>query len=438
MKRRSERTMNQPMAATAGEPGAADAESREGAAETARAALRYLAERRLLPTPDQYLLAWRAVGGRVGIATAPGPDPQKVLAGIQSLLKTVVETVPRMIDDEEWARRRFEHFGALVDRWQAGSGSGLARALDDELRAMADECARMLEMRRESVDMMRRVMGQCVEWLGELVESNGQYSERLHAYAEQINSADDIASLAGMMRSMLEDTRSMRSTLDQARTSFKDTIERARVLEDEVQRLSGRLIEASAQAFTDSLTGLPNRRGLQTWFTEMRDRCRVRGVPMSLGILDVDDFKKLNDCLGHLAGDGALKHLAGLLRSRIRPDDIAARFGGEEFVLLLPGASAEDAGEALRRIQRALSSDLFLHSSDRIFMTFSAGVTEIAQDESLESALQRADEAMYLAKQLGKNRVCQARCPVPPHPAREDAIRTAEANSGEASGAKNG
>lgn len=422
--------MNPPVVAPAGEPGSGDAERREGAAEIARAALRYLAERRLLPTPDQYLLAWREVGGKV--AGAPGPDRATLLAGIQSLLKTVIDTVPRMIDDEEWARRRFAHFGALVDRWQERVDSGkadsaLPRILGEELAAMADECARMLAMRRESTDMMRKVMGQCVEWLGELVESNSQYSERLHAYAEQINGADDIASLADMMRGMLEDTRSMRTTLDEARNSFKDTIERARVLEDEVQRLSGRLIEASAQAFTDSLTGLPNRRGLQTWFTEMRDRCRVRGESLSLGILDVDDFKKLNDCLGHLAGDGALKHLAGLLRSKIRPDDIAARFGGEEFVLLLPGASAEDAGEALRRIQRALSTELFLHSSDRVFMTFSAGVTEIGQDESLESALQRADEAMYLAKQLGKNRVCQARRQVPVAPAGEGPIGAGEA-----------
>jgi diguanylate cyclase len=398
--------MNQPMVVPVRGPIGPGKEPGDGAAQLARSALRYLAERRLLPTPDQYVLAWRAVGGKSDAVSRPDPAP--LLAEMQSLLKTVTETVPRMVDDEEWARRRFGQFRAVVDGWPAGAAAELPGVIGDELRAMADECSRVLNMRRESVDMMRRVMAQCIEWLRELVDANGQYGDRLHAYADQIKDTADIASLADTMRCMLDDTQSMQGTLDSARRSFTSTVERARRLEDEVERLSGQLSETSAQAFTDALTGLPNRRGLERWFIEMQQRCCVRAEPLSIGILDVDDFKKLNDGLGHLAGDGALRHLAGLLRTRVRPDDLVARYGGEEFVLLLPGARAEDAAEALRRIQRALSAEVFLHSSNRVFLTFSAGVTEAAHDESLESALERADGAMYRAKHLGKNRVCQA------------------------------
>ena len=123
-------------------------------------------------------------------------------------------------------------------------------------------------------------------------------------------------------------------------------------------------------------------------------------------LLDIDNFKKLNDSLGHDAGDGALVHLATVCRNTLRPQDTVARYGGEEFIILLPDTGIDDAVGALTRLQRELTRQIFLHEHHKTLITFSAGVTQVGPGESQAEVLKRADEAMYEAKRTGKNRVC--------------------------------
>ena len=106
--------------------------------------------------------------------------------------------------------------------------------------------------------------------------------------------------------------------------------------------------------------------------------------------------------------DGTKAELAGAVKERLRPVDTVARFGGEEFVVLLPGTAADAAQQTLTRLQRELSASLFMHEGREVFVTFSAGVTAWRAGEALEVALERADEALYEAKRTGKNRTCVA------------------------------
>ena len=127
-----------------------------------------------------------------------------------------------------------------------------------------------------------------------------------------------------------------------------------------------------------------------------------------MGLLDIDNFKRLNDELGHTAGDEALKSLAALVSSTLRPSDHVARYGGEEFVVLLPDTPVDEGQQILTRLQRALTGGLFMHENKQVFVTFSAGVTAYRAGERLEDALERADQALYEAKRTGKNRTCAA------------------------------
>jgi len=126
---------------------------------------------------------------------------------------------------------------------------------------------------------------------------------------------------------------------------------------------------------------------------------------MSIGLLDIDHFKRLNDGLGHQAGDEALKHLSKVVRGLLRPTDILARYGGEEFLILLPNTGVEEAEHILQRIQRELTRQFFMHGNERVLITFSAGVAERRDAESEKAMLARADAAMYSAKSMGRNRV---------------------------------
>jgi diguanylate cyclase len=162
----------------------------------------------------------------------------------------------------------------------------------------------------------------------------------------------------------------------------------------------------SEEVSTDQLTQIANRRGLIRHFETESARAARQEIPLSVGILDLDNFKKLNDTLGHQTGDEALKFLARRVSATLRPTDTLARYGGEEFVVLLPETPVDEGQKVLTRVQRLLSAELFMHEDKQTFVTFSASVTLYRQGEPLEAALQRADEALYEAKRSGKNRTC--------------------------------
>jgi diguanylate cyclase len=180
--------------------------------------------------------------------------------------------------------------------------------------------------------------------------------------------------------------------------------------------------------YKDPLTGLYNRRGL----VEEADRVirameselifaskrRRHLVPQTFSIIffDLDDFKQINDQYGHEVGDRALKHLASILLDTTRPTDIVARFGGEEFVTLLPGEPEDDAYTAALHILDALRNSPLITESDRIDITASVGVAEFrVGDDTVADVIRRADEAMYLAKESGKDQVVRSSEVVPNH-----------------------
>lgn len=164
--------------------------------------------------------------------------------------------------------------------------------------------------------------------------------------------------------------------------------------------------ELRNRAHHDSLTGLINR----GHFTELGaaeiGRSQRYGQPLSLMMLDLDHFKKVNDTRGHQAGDVALQTCAHVLGRECREFDIAARLGGEEFTVLLPNTALHEAMQAAERMRVAISQQpVLLEGGDAFHLTTSVGVAEIQPEETLESLLRRADAALYAAKQSGRNRV---------------------------------
>ena len=141
-------------------------------------------------------------------------------------------------------------------------------------------------------------------------------------------------------------------------------------------------------------------------FEAEQARVDRHGASLAIGLLDVDNFKKLNDQMGHQTGDEALKFLARRVGECLRPVDVVARYGGEEFVVLLPDTPAEEGQQVLTRLQRTLSAEFFTHEDKKVFITFSAGVTSYRLGEAIEAALERADVGLYEAKRTGKNRTC--------------------------------
>ncbi len=179
--------------------------------------------------------------------------------------------------------------------------------------------------------------------------------------------------------------------------------ERVRSANEFIADRLGLLHIAERNAVTDALTGLGNRHWMQDMFERELIRVRTDRGRLCLMMADVDRFKEINDKLGHIIGDRILAAIADAFREFLRPSDLIARFGGDEFAILLPGLSLAEATATAERLRESLVSysDPSLPSG----VTISIGLTEAAESDDLDCLLQRADAAMYDAKDQGRNRV---------------------------------
>ncbi|MBT9597251.1 MAG: diguanylate cyclase [Vitreoscilla sp.] len=324
---------------------------------------------------------------------------------VHRLCQELASGLAEVAEDDSWVQ------GQVASLRERLEGPPSARAVQSASQLLAHTRARQHELRAER-DQARQALKQLIHRmlgeLGELDEHTGRFSDGMLRYADTIERADSLESLAGVVREMVDESRTVHGLVSETRARLSDEHRRAAELEGKVRELEGELRRLSDEVSTDALTQVANRRGLMQAFEVERARLEREGSSLAVGLLDIDNFKRLNDTLGHAAGDVALVALAQRVRNSLRPVDVVARFGGEEFVVLLPGTPADEAAQVLTRLQRQLTASLFMHDGKEVFVTFSAGVTPYRPGERVEEALERADEALYEAKRTGKNRTCIA------------------------------
>ena len=182
-------------------------------------------------------------------------------------------------------------------------------------------------------------------------------------------------------------------------------------MRNQKHELQGALEQIRQMAMRDHLTGLINRRQMSELMGLELRRCQRSGRPMLLAQLDIDHFKAINDTHGHSVGDLALQAFAHTALAHLRGSDVLARWGGEEFVLLLCDTEPDAATELLERVRSAVQAHTLPHGEHSIRMTVSIGWAQHQHGESLDETLQRADQALYEAKRGGRNRVVHAPLP---------------------------
>ncbi len=342
-----------------------------------------------------------------------------LVEGLGTLCQELSAGLTELAEDDSWVHGQCQvlqvHLGTAD-----GSAASLTvrgvRAARNVLAETREQQQRVRAQRQSARDALKQLIHSMLLEVGELGEHTGRFQLATARHAAAIAEADTLEGLAGVVHALLDDARSVQSAV--SRTQDRLLVDRARAeeLEDRVRELEVELRRLSEEVSTDALTQVANRRGLTLAFDAEVARCEREAVgavdgrapPLAVGLIDIDNFKKLNDTLGHAAGDVALKTLAAAVRERLRPADHLARFGGEEFVVLMPATGVEEAQQALTRLQRTLSAALFMHDGREVFVTFSGGVTAWRTGEPLQAALERADEALYEAKRTGKNRTCIA------------------------------
>lgn len=237
------------------------------------------------------------------------------------------------------------------------------------------------------------------EQVQSMVVETGRYENNLDEHSAQLKKAQTLATLQQIEQVLLEEVERMKmSTI-----TYKRELDNAQIKIREQEEVLERL---SKDASTDFLTQVFNRAAFDRRLMEEFARYKRYGQVFSLVLFDIDHFKNVNDTYGHLAGDRVLKAVALLINEEKRVADFLARFGGEEFGLILPGIDKEAARTVAEKFRKRIESTTFKFENHNINITVSGGVAEAEGSDELPSdVVKRADEALYEAKSEGRNRV---------------------------------
>lgn len=231
--------------------------------------------------------------------------------------------------------------------------------------------------------------------------SASSFQQTLQSFGNQIDKQTSLHNPMDIIGNLVTETQTMISSLQTMRKQIDES-------QLQINELKNKLNQATAETLNDVLTGIANRKGLLKAFEEVLIQSDKTTPSISLLMLDIDHFKKVNDTHGHLVGDKVIKFISDTLVTQIKGQDTASRYGGEEFVVLLPDTSLNNAHKIAESIRTKVEKTRLRRANNQQSLgqiTISIGITHYLQNESIESFIDRADAALYESKQNGRNRV---------------------------------
>jgi diguanylate cyclase len=321
------------------------------------------------------------------------------------LFRLLLENVAELLEDDSWLRGQIGAVHKLL------SGPITHLALKDataSLKEVIYQQGLLKHSLSEAKVTVKSMMLTFVERLGAVADSTGDYHQKIDQYSKKISLAQDVKDLNEILGGVMRETRAAQEEALRSRDQMESARQEMTAAEERIHKLESQLEHLSELVREDELTGSLNRRGLDEVFEREFARVDRKGSHLCVALLDLDDFKRLNDTHGHLAGDGALVHLVTIVKDTLRTMDVVGRFGGEEFLVILPDTTLALATQTITRLQRELTKRIFMFNDAQLLMTFSAGVAARQPNEDVPSLIGRADGALYEAKKAGKNRVVAA------------------------------
>jgi diguanylate cyclase len=348
------------------------------------------------------------------------PEP-----GYSAVAPHIGDSLMGLLDELELPERHQPQGDALRQRVQGGlNWYELVSVLDDLavlVLAVTDsgqrEFASYLKQLNERLASFLTTLSEAHEGYSESVESartfNQELREQVSGLQASVQDAVDLPTLKQSLEARLDGLLSTVSEHQKHRDGHEEEVaqrlqsltQKVADMEQEAQSFRDHLEEQRQKALIDPLTGLPNRAGWSERLELEMARWKRYGGELLLAVLDIDHFKRINDGYGHLAGDKVLKIIAGELAKRLRKTDFIARFGGEEFVLLIPSTPMEGGHQLLQTLLDGVEQCPFHFRGERVTITLSAGLTAFTGEEGSDTVFERADQALYRAKSGGRNRV---------------------------------
>ncbi|WP_312451378.1 GGDEF domain-containing protein [Stutzerimonas nitrititolerans] len=342
-----------------------------------------------------------------------------------AIAEHVQATLFGLLDDLQLPESHGPQAAALRERVERGlNWYELVPVLDDLavlMRAATSESQRefenYLQSLNERLSTMQDNLSAAHEGVAQSQEAARVLDDELRQHVgglrHSVLEANDLASLKQAVRTRLDGLLATADAYQQRHSQhesqlgerLQQLVGRVTSLEQAASGLRQRLEEQRQLALVDTLTELPNRAAWDERLEVEVARWQRYGGELLLAVLDVDHFKCINDDFGHLAGDRVLKIIAGELRKRLRKTDFIARFGGEEFALLLPHTPLPEGLRLLDTLRQGIEQCPFHFKGEPVTVTLSGGLGRFAEGETLEQVFERADHALYAAKDAGRNRI---------------------------------
>ena len=334
-----------------------------------------------------------------------GESDAVIMDGLLKLLKLLVDNISELSLDDQWLHGQIAVVQEII------SQPLNPRVIYDVERSFKELIYKQGTLKQglhDAKTTLKHMVTAFIDRLGEMSSSTSEYHKKIEGYSEQISDTDDINQLNRILENLMSDTKGMQADMQRSRDEMEETRKQVEASENKIKALEAELDKTTSLVQEDFLTGTLNRRGMEEAFGREFARSERTHTPLCVGLLDIDHFKRLNDTYGHSVGDEALVHLVRVVKETLRPTDVVARFGGEEFVIILPDTSVEEGIKTLTRLQRELTKKFFLNKNEKVLITFSAGIALRQPDEPADAVIARADLALYKAKTAGRNRVFAA------------------------------
>ena len=235
---------------------------------------------------------------------------------------------------------------------------------------------------------------------------NQTYNRKVYGQSKQLEAITILDDIKTMKKNIKKEVMSIQAIVRKKEEQDRQQME---ALAKQISSLNVELKKVKTKAMTDGLTKAYNREAFDSYIRKIVDQNSIKSSPFSLLMLDIDDFKKINDGYGHQIGDRVLVALVKKCTEFIRDEDFLARYGGEEFVIVLPGASLRNALKKAQRIRKAIAGTQYTTDKEKggkgLSITVSIGASSFRKSDSVSTVIDRSDQALYQAKRTGKNRV---------------------------------
>ncbi len=334
-----------------------------------------------------------------------GESDAVIMDGLLKLLKLLVNNISELSLDDQWLHGQIAVVQEIISQ---PLNSRVIYDVERSFKELIYKQGALKQGLNDAKTTLKQMVTSFIDRLGEMSSNTSEYHKKIENYSEQISKTEDINQLNRILENLMSDTKGMQVDMQRSRDEIEETRKQVEASENRIKALEAELDKTTSLAHEDFLTGTLNRRGMEDAFEREFARSERTQTPLCVGLLDIDHFKRLNDTYGHDVGDDALIHLVHVVKETLRPTDVVARFGGEEFVVIFPETSVEEGMKTMTRLQRELTKKFFLHKNDKLLITFSAGIALRQPAESVDAVISRADLALYQAKTAGRNRVFAA------------------------------